>query len=753
MPCLAWELIAGVLITLAGDPRPLEVAVPTRSEPVSYAREVADVLGEKCLGCHSSALAENGLSMEDVAAMKRGGKRGPAIVPGKADESLLFRMAAHRVAPVMPPEGKKAAHPLTRDELGLLKLWIDAGAIDDSDENPAPRAIELGSLPPGLHPVLALDMTADGRTLAAGRANVVQVFDAASGLEVATLGGHQDLVQSLRFSPDGKRLAAGSYRIVTVWDVPTANELKTLAGHTDEPRALAASADGAVLYSGGKDRTVRVWDAAEGRELRQIGSHLAAVRSLAVAADALLAAGLEDGSIGLWNTADGQPRGVLKGHAGPVEALAFLDGGRRVASASSDGTVRIWTVPADDQAAVADPLILSGHQGPVHALAVTAGGAMIATAGEDGVVRSWHAADGKLAVSRPIHSQPILAMASSPAGDLLLTGSADGTAHVVNGMSLEDAGPVLSGLGGPVGAVGVEPSGRWLITAGVGGGVKIWDRETGAGTVAFGHLTPENAATAPVTAVISLADGRLATASASKTLKTWSHQGAWGAPRVLSPHNDRVLALDFSPDGKLLAAGGGDPSRSGELKVWDLADGSVKLDLPSLHSDTIFAVRFSPDGSRLATASADKFVKVVQLPDGKEVQSLEGHTHHVMAVDWKADGKELISGGADNVLKLWDAEAGEARRAMQGASKPVTSLRWVAGKPMVLGASGDRVVRTWNPDNGGVVRSFSGPGDYVNAVAASGDGSRVAAGDAQGVLFLWNGENGQLLRKLEPPPQ
>src|SRR5262249_25122649 len=150
----------------------------------------------------------------------KGGKRGPAIVSGRADDSLLFKMAAHRVEPTMPPkEKRKDFPPLTPDELGLLKLWIDQGAKDDSDsgEAKAPKAIELGTLPPGIHPILAVDMTADGRRVAAGRANLVQIYDADSGLEIVSLGGHRDLIGALRYSPDGRRLAAGSYQVVTVW--------------------------------------------------------------------------------------------------------------------------------------------------------------------------------------------------------------------------------------------------------------------------------------------------------------------------------------------------------------------------------------------------------------------------------------------------------------------------------------------------------------------------------------------------------
>ena len=82
------------------------------------------------------------------------------------------------------------------------------GAEDDSDTedltNEAPRSIELGELPPGVQPINAVDMTLDGARVAAGRANLVQVYDVDSGLEIVSLGGHKDLIQSVRYSPDGR---------------------------------------------------------------------------------------------------------------------------------------------------------------------------------------------------------------------------------------------------------------------------------------------------------------------------------------------------------------------------------------------------------------------------------------------------------------------------------------------------------------------------------------------------------------------
>src|SRR5690606_20344932 len=110
---------------------------------------------------------------------------------------------------------------------------------------------------------------------------------------------------------------------------------------------------------------------------------------------------------------------------------------------------------------------------------------------------------------------------------------------------------------------------------------------------------------------------------------------------------DRVLTLDFSPDGRLLATGGGLPSRSGELKLWDAADGRLVQEIVDAHADTIFAVRFAPDGARLASAGADRMVRVFDIASGELRQQLAGHTAHVLGLSWRAGGRELVSCGTD----------------------------------------------------------------------------------------------------------
>src|ERR1041385_711569 len=108
-----------------------------------------------------------------------------------------------------------------------------------------------------------------------------------------------------------------------------------------------------------------------------------------------------------------------------------------------------------------------------------------------------------------------------------------------------------------------------------------------------------------------------------------------------SPIVDRVNAVRFSPDGKWLATGGGEPSRSGEIKLWEVATGRLAKTFTNIHSDAVFALDFSRDGKLLASGAADKFARITDVASGKVVKSFEGHTHHVLGVSLRADGRTL----------------------------------------------------------------------------------------------------------------
>src|SRR5205085_7578134 len=191
-----------------------------------------------------------------------------------------------------------------------------------------------------------------------------------------------------------------------------------------------------------------------------------------------------------------------------------------------------------------------------------------------------------------------------------------------------------------------------------------------------------HSAAGPFTAVAF--DGDKIIAAGSKGGSKWDLDTEWklertiGSPDADSIFVDRVTALDFSPDGTTLAVGGGEPSRSGQVTLFDVATGQQKLAIKEPHSDTVNCLAFSPDGKQLASCAADRFVKLWNVADGKLVRSFEGHTHHVLGVAWRADGRVLVSSGADMVLKVWDARTGDQVRTVQNQfTKEVTSVSFV----------------------------------------------------------------------------
>jgi WD40 repeat protein len=207
---------------------------------------------------------------------------------------------------------------------------------------------------------------------------------------------------------------------------------------------------------------------------------------------------------------------------------------------------------------------------------------------------------------------------------------------------------------------------------------------------------------------------------------------------------DRVNAVKFSPDGKLLAAGGGEPSRSGDLTLFDAATGKATATWKERHVDIVMSLDFSPDGKRLASGAADKIARVTEIASGKQVNLLEGHTHYVMGVAFRADGRVLASAGADGVVISWDMILGERKKKIEGWTKEVTSVQFIGATNQIVTSAGDNRVRIVN-DEGGEVRSITGLPDFMQAAASTANGATLVGGGEDSTLRIWNGIDGKEL--------
>ena len=315
---------------------------------------------------------------------------------------------------------------------------------------------------------------------------------------------------------------------------------------------------------------------------------------------------------------------------------------------------------------------------------------------------------------------------------------------------LENAKKAATESEKPFASVAFSTDGKTIATGGESQIIYTWDAETGA---AIDSITGQGAVIADLAFTTEhklLAFGANNSAAVWDTLPEWTLVRTIGSIESSSDLVDRVTALAFSPDGKILATGGGDPSRSGELKLWNVADGKLLREIKEAHSDTILGMEFSGDGQHIASSAADRFMKVHQVADGKFVRSFEGHTHHVLGVSWSADGRKLASCGADKAIKYWTFKTGDQLKPSTGFSKEVTAVRFAGNGVNVVASCGDGVVHMRRSDNGGNVRTFSGGKDYMYNVSISADGKVIAAGGQDSVLRLWS-DNGQVVASFEPP--
>jgi WD40 repeat protein len=309
----------------------------------------------------------------------------------------------------------------------------------------------------------------------------------------------------------------------------------------------------------------------------------------------------------------------------------------------------------------------------------------------------------------------------------------------------------------PLTAVAFSTDGSRLATSAEDGSFTIYSSDTG---VALDVLS---GAGSPVRAMAFSSEKLLIAAGDDHSAVTWNTNPDWKLVAQLgaaaddplntsaSPFEFRVLSLAFSPDGSQLATGGGEPSRSGELMIWDVATRKLLREIEDAHSDTVFGIEFSRDGKNIVSGAADKFVKIHEVATGKHVRSFEGHTHHVMDVSWQADGSSLVSAGADNAIKVWNVETGEQIRTIAGYTKQVTSISFSGITGNTVSCGGDKTVRQHTASNGRAVRSFSGGTDFMYAAAASRDEKLIVAGGEDGVIRVWNGTNGQVVRNFAPP--
>ncbi|KPF68115.1 hypothetical protein IP69_12035 [Bosea sp. AAP35] len=285
----------------------------------------------------------------------------------------------------------------------------------------------------------------------------------------------------------------------------------------------------------------------------------------------------------------------LRGHGGPVRAIAVSPDGRSAMTGSFDQSAILWNLSAGTAAAV-----LRFHQGAVNAV-VAGPGLGFATGAEDGRIALWR---GEAAVPAQVlegHKGPVAALATTPDGSQIASASWDGTVRVT---SLRDGTVrVLEGHQGPVNGVAFLPGGG-LVSAGYDATLRIWSADGGTERVV---TLP-----APLNGVVVAPDGEIAVASADGRLRLFSPQGE--ARAEIAVGDTPLIALALSADGATLAAGG----LRGQVALIDRGARRIRATLvgPGL---PVWSLAFLPDGRQILSGGADRLVRRWNAVTGEHI--------------------------------------------------------------------------------------------------------------------------------------
>lgn len=599
---------------------------------------------------------------------------------------------------------------------------------------------------------------------------------------------------------DSLLITADGDHVVRIWNwdaiqQPAENEesapkpVHELKGHSEPITVLQVAGERKELLTGSRDATVRLWNLADGQQLfSQNLEGVPVAVSLTADGQHLVAAG-ENKLVRVWNRngqkvvdikgLQQQARAVLDRTDDQVVAKAQVElANKAVQDTEKDLKEReeSLTKANEQKEKVTKELAEADTKLQEAKTAAEAAAAKLAENAEDEALKkAKEEADKALATAEEARkkandavtsanravelSQQSVATAKKNVEQRQQQKAAAEERQKESEAALAAANEAVAQNVPDITSVALTAGGMVLTTTSTGNQLQNWNLKSGQG-VGVTELPVEQIATSQQTPA-----GTLLVIDAAGTVTNWDLTPRWNLVAVLgvdaantldvskSTFEDRVTALAFSPDGKLLATGGGEPSRNGEVILWDVETRQVAKQIVDAHSDSVSDLQFSRDGTLLVSGASDKFVKVFKTADGSLLRSYEGHTDHVLGVSFRADQSSLVSSGADLAIKVWNLETGEQQRTISNYGKQVTSVSFVGVTENIISSGGDKTVKLHKTSNGQNYRSFAGSTDFVYRAIVTSDESLVIAAGEDGVVRVWNGKDGALLSSFAPPQE
>jgi WD40 repeat protein/transcriptional regulator with XRE-family HTH domain len=424
---------------------------------------------------------------------------------------------------------------------------------------------------------------------------------------------------------------------------------------------------------------------------------------------------------------------ALRGHLRGLNLSGlFIRGAYLQGVEMQDATLAGATLQDTDFTATFDAIV---------AVATSLNGTFWAAGSRRGEVWVWEAASQTLHRAWQAHTDNIYALAFSPDGRTLASGSWDGAIKLWD----MEGGALLwtNWSTDSIERLAFAPDGHTLASGGDDATVRLWDAKLGA------HLQTLTGHSGPVYALAWSPDGSLlASGGFDMQIRLWEMQEVQPetSARMLTGHTDWVLALAFAPDGRTLASGSFDRT----VNLWDMDSRRVRETLTG-HTNLVHATVWSPDGRLVASCGFDKTIWIWDVERRSYRTALHGHTAAVFALAFTPDSRSLLSGSDDATLRVWDMESGLCAHIMQSYAVLLYDIAWSHDGSRLASAGSDRLVIIWDMAARMPPRVLHGHPWFVFGVAWSPDDRLLASSGWDDTVRIWDASTGSIVLTLRDP--